>query len=176
MTTNDYLATYETMRRRELLAGRVREPAAPKWGHQAVVTGLIAELGAYVRREGLGKVCVSPIDVVLDREKNLVLQPDIVFVSNERLGIIQGQIWGAPDLAIEVFSRGSVRYDSKTKLQWYREYGVREYWLVSPFRSEIGVVRFGDSRMTRRLFKRGSLLRSTVLPGLRLRVDDAFSW
>ena len=146
MTTDDYLATFETTRRRELLCGHVREPAAPRWGHQSVVTSLIAHLGAYVRRESVGKMCVAPIDVVLDREKHLVLQPDIIFVSNERLGIIRGQVWGAPDLTIEVCSKSSVRYDGRTKLRWYREYGVREYWLVRPTEHTIEVVSFAKPR------------------------------
>ncbi len=174
MTTDDYLATYETMRRRELVRGRVREPAAPRYEHQSVVTGLTAELSVYVRREGLGRVCVSPIDVVLDQKKDLVLQPDIIFVSNERIGIIRGQIWGAPDLTIEVSSKSTLVYDSRIKLTWYRKYGVREYWLVNPRERTIEVVRFAKPRLTRQMFRQDETVQSDVLPGLQLRLGDAF--
>jgi len=37
---------------------------------------------------GSGRVCVSPVDVVLDPGKALVVQPDVVCVSNERLEIV----------------------------------------------------------------------------------------
>lgn len=176
MTTVDYLAQIETMRRRELLHGVVREPPAPRWGHQTIVTGVTAHLSMYVRREGLGKVCVSPIDVILDAERALIVQPDVIFVSTARLGIIRGQVWGAPDLVVEVLSRGTRRYDRTAKLEWYAKYGVRECWLVDPQECRIEVVVFSAEGLERTTFEARDVLRSTVLPGLRLGADDAFSW
>jgi Uma2 family endonuclease len=37
---------------------------------------------------------------------------------------------GRPDLAVEVTSPSSRRYDRVTKLAWYASIGVPEYWLV----------------------------------------------
>ena len=73
ITTGDYLSMMETMRRRELVYGVVREPPAPLYRHQSIVTTLTVRLDQYVRRKRLGRVCVSPIDVVLDQEQALVL-------------------------------------------------------------------------------------------------------
>jgi hypothetical protein len=81
----------------ELVYGVVREPPAPRWGHQAVVTRLVTLLEPYVRAEQLGRLCVSPIDVVLNAERALVVQPDLVFISNERLAIVRERVHGAPD-------------------------------------------------------------------------------
>jgi hypothetical protein len=39
---------------------------------------------------------------------------------------------GRPDLAVEVISESSRRYDRMTKLAWYASIGVTEYWLVDP--------------------------------------------
>ena len=61
---------------------------------------------------GLGRVLVSPVDVVLDEKKALIVQPDIVFISRERIGIVRDRIWGAPDLVIEVLSPGTRRRDA----------------------------------------------------------------
>lgn len=127
---SEYLSGPEDMRRRELVWGYVREPAAPLFGHQSVVTRATVILMLHVREHRLGTVCVSPIDVVLDEPKALIVQPDVLFVSNERAGIVRDQVWGAPDLAVEVASRGTARYDRTTKLGWYRTYGVRECWLL----------------------------------------------
>jgi Uma2 family endonuclease len=70
------------------------------------------------------------MDVVLDTDKALVVQPDIVFVATPHLDRIRDRIWGAPDLVVEVLSRGSARRDRTTKLAWYAQYGVTECWLI----------------------------------------------
>ena len=44
MTVARYLRGAETMKPRELVYGFVREPPAPKYGHQSAVTGLGALL------------------------------------------------------------------------------------------------------------------------------------
>jgi len=87
-TVNSYFSGPEQLRRTELVWGIVREPPAPKYGHQSVVTRTVVLLDHYVREHGSGRVCVSPVDVVLDPGKALVVQPDVVCVSNERLEIV----------------------------------------------------------------------------------------
>jgi Uma2 family endonuclease len=115
-------------------------------------------------------VAVAPLDVVLDEPNGLVLQPDIVFVSADRQRIIRGQIWGAPDLVVEIVSRGTVRYDRGEKLHWYGRYGVRECWIVEPHAAEVEVVSFArpDARGDRRVAVGSSIVRSEVLPRWRL--------
>jgi hypothetical protein len=103
---DDYLSGREEMRRRELVWGVVREPSAPRYGHQAVVTSLAVLLSQHVRNRALGEVCVSPADVVLDREQALIVQPDVFFIAAARMDIVRDQVWGAPDLVVEVASPG----------------------------------------------------------------------
>jgi Uma2 family endonuclease len=43
-----------------------------------------------------------------------------------------GLVSGHPDLAVEVVSTSSTRYDRMTKLAWYASIGVPEYWIVDP--------------------------------------------
>src|SRR5439155_13735254 len=102
LSSFSYLRGPETLRRRELVWGMVREPPAPFYYHQRLVTDLTVLLQQHVRTHNLGQVCVSPVDVVLDQVEALVVQPDVIFVSNDRIGIIRDQIWGAPDLVVEV--------------------------------------------------------------------------
>jgi Uma2 family endonuclease len=120
----------ESLQPMELVYGRVREPPSPRYGHQSVVTHLAALLDQHVRQYDLGKVCVSPMDVVLDDAAALVVQPDIVFVATPHLDRIRERIWGAPDLVVEVLSRGTAKRDRTTKLEWYARYGVTECWCV----------------------------------------------
>lgn len=170
MTTDDYLRDEETSRRRELVWGMVREPPAPLWGHQEVVTRLGARLSEHVLAHDLGRVAVAPIDVVLDADRALILQPDVVFVSTARLHLIRGQVWGAPDLIVEVLSAGTARRDRTVKLGWYARYGVREAWLVDPRRGGIEVVDL--ARGGTHTIASSDRLVSTVLPDIVLVPKD----
>jgi len=159
-----YLSGPEELRRTELVWGVLREPPAPRYGHQSVVTRATVLLDQCVRAAALGRVCVSPIDVVLDEERALVVQPDVLFVSNARAAIIRDQVWGAPDLVVEVLSRATRHRDCTSKLQWYRKYGVREYWLIDPHARTVEVVEFpARGRLRRQSFSGGARVRSVVL-------------
>jgi len=173
-SVDEYLRGYETMRRRELVYGFVREPPAPAYDHQWYLTTLTVLLTSHVRDLGLGQVCVAPVDVVLDKSRALIAQPDLVFIAKDRLDIVNHQIWGAPDLVVEVLSPGTARRDRTVKLGWYQKYGAREYWLVDPITTTIEVIRLKPRSLTRRTYGEGAVLRSGVLRSLRLRVGEVF--
>jgi hypothetical protein len=44
----------------------------------------------------------------------------------------QGLARGHPDLVVGIVSPSSLRYDRVTKLRWYAQLGVPEYWIVDP--------------------------------------------
>ena len=173
-STNEYLAEAETHARRELLFGLLREPPAPFYGHQVIVTRVTVLLDEHVRRERLGAVVVSPVDVILDDHKALILQPDVVFISSERRALADQQINGAPDLAVEVESPGSQHYDRVTKLQMYREYGVREYWLINPLLKSITVIDLGAPKPIKAEYTGDSAVCSRVIPGFATRASAFF--
>jgi Uma2 family endonuclease len=164
LSVTEYFRQPESLRRMELVYGVVREPPAPRYGHQSVVTRLTALLDTHVRQRGLGIVCVSPIDVVLDASAALVVQPDIVFIGNDRLHILRERIWGAPDLAVEVLSPRTASRDRTTKLRWYRRYGVRECWLVDPKEHAVEVCPLAAGGGRRRTYTGDRPIRSRVLP------------
>lgn len=172
ITTNAYFKMPETMRPMELVYGVVREPPAPRYGHQSIVSRLDRLLGAHVAEHKSGDVCVSPVDVVLDREAALVLQPDVIFVSSDRLHIIGDRVWGAPDLVVEVLSPRTARRDRTTKLGWYRHYGVKECWLVDPKERRVDVVdlRTGTSES----FSGKTPIVSHVLPEFAVAAEQCF--
>lgn len=174
MTVKTYLSGEETMRPQELVYGVLREPPAPNYGHQRSVLRLAELLGQHVRAGNLGRVCISPIDVVLDRDRALVVQPDVVFVSNDRMHIIQDRIWGAPDLVVEVLSPGTARRDRTVKLEWYRTYGVRECWLVDLSARQIEILDLSGVPAPPIVCREGEIVRSLVLPNLPLPVADVF--
>jgi Uma2 family endonuclease len=174
VTTDEYLDTEETTRHVELAWGEVHEPA-PNWDHQMCVGRLFARLDAHVRRFGLGHLGVAPIDVILDAPRSLVVQPDILFVAPDRRDIIRTQLWGAPNLVVEVLSPDTRLHDRTEKRQWYGDYGVQELWLVDVRESTVAV---GDPKIPASRFATyiaAQMVRSRVLPRLRLRAAQVFA-
>jgi Uma2 family endonuclease len=175
MTADEYLYdTGETNQPRELTYSILREPPAPFFSHQSIVLRVATLWSGHVGSRALGRVAVAPCDVVLDRERALILQPDVLFVATERLTIIRDQIWGPPDLVAEVLSHGTRHRDRVEKLGWYRQYGVREYWLVDPFTSSVTVFDFTGPEPVARTSIGTGRIRSAVLPDLALSAFDVF--
>ena len=102
ISLDEYFRFPETNRPMELVYGYVREPPAPFGDHQLSVGRVFTMLDAHVRERHLGHVFVSPLDVILDRDAALVVQPDVLFIAKARLKIVRGHVWGAPDLVVEV--------------------------------------------------------------------------
>jgi Uma2 family endonuclease len=165
LTVGEYFTLGERMRPMELVYGVVREPPAPLYGHQSLLTGLTAMLVAHVRTNGLGEVCVSPVDVVLDEAAGLVVQPDILFVARDRLHIVRDRVWGAPDLDVEVLSPGTAHRDRTIKLGWYRQYGVGECWLIDRQSRSVDVIDFRTTPEQCTRFSGEAPMRSAVLTG-----------
>ena len=101
-TYQDYRNAPED-RRYELLDGELVVVPSPRTSHQRVLMELASRMHRFAQEFGLGSVFVSPFDVVLSDTD--VVQPDILFVSNRRAGIItEDNVRGAPDLVIEILS------------------------------------------------------------------------
>ena len=79
MTTAEYLRTPESLVPTELIYGKLRVAESPLPRHQAVVLDLTLALVAYVQERRLGEVWISPLDVILDVERALIVQPDLFF-------------------------------------------------------------------------------------------------
>ena len=177
LTVQDYLnIPEEDENRYELINGELYMAPAPSWEHQKSTINLATLLDNFVSDTGLGEVVASPIDVYLSDED--VFQPDIVFISNERLGIIHSDgIHGAPDLVIEVLSPGTERIDRTLKSERYEMLEVSEYWQANPIAKTILVLRARDGAFERvGLFTEGMTLETPLLPGLRVDVSEVFDF
>ncbi len=113
----------------ELLFGRLYLTGSPTLWHQIVASYLWRHLEGIAEPAG-GLASIAPLDVAL--ADHSVVQPDVIYVSAERLGILRQRIEGAPDLLVEVLSPGSSRRDRGEKLSLYAQTGIREYWIVDP--------------------------------------------
>jgi len=140
LTYRDYAALPNDGRRYEIHDGELSVTPAPGRTHQHVVLRLGAALDAHVFANSLGEVYIAPFDVIL--AETTIVQPDIVFVANERLAIFTERgAEGAPSLAIEVLSPSTAHIDRSTKLQLYVRSAVPYSWIVDPERRRIEVYR-----------------------------------
>ena len=173
LTYADYAKTPDD-ERYELLNGELVMSPSPKEIHQHISGSLYLKLGAFVRERSLGKVYFAPFDVVLSDTD--VVQPDLLFVSNERADIITpANVQGAPDLVVEILSPATAERDRTLKLDLYAQYGVKEYWIVDPDAGAITVLLRGESRFeVAGIYGEGQTLRSPTLTGFTIDLDAIF--
>ena len=175
-TYEDYLRLTDG-KRYEIINGRLEEMPAPTPWHQDISRNLEFLMWNFVREKKLGKVYDAPIDVVL--EDRYVLQPDIIFISKERLGIIgEKAIMGPPDLVVEIISSATVRRDTIVKKGIYERFGVKEYWIVYPEEKAVEVWSLNDKGKYE-LFNvaegEGKVI-SKVLEGLEIDLKEVFKF
>lgn len=132
----DYL-TWTVDEMIELIKGRVfKMNAAPKRLHQKISLQVAAELYQFLK----GKTCQvyeAPFDVRLparstrNEDIHTVVQPDICVIC-DREKLDEAGCIGAPDLIVEILSKGNNKKELKYKYEVYEESGVKEYWIIHP--------------------------------------------
>jgi len=162
-------------KRYELIDGEVFVSPSPSEKHQRASGRLFLSMGGHVVRHDLGRVYYAPFDVVFGEKT--ALQPDLLFVSKARLGIIGPEyIIGAPDLVVEILSPSRPAYDRVTKLEQYALYGVAEYWIVDPMAESVEIyVLAGRKYELKGLFTGSQVLSTALLPSWELAVSSLFS-
>jgi Uma2 family endonuclease len=179
MTAQQYLALGEPpdgRPRTELIDGEV-VVSEPLPLHAYVRDDVALALHDWSRAApGRGRA-VSPLDVQLD-ERN-VFVPDILWYAEGRAPARDaGRPSPMPDLAIEVRSPSTWRYDIGAKKGGYEAYGLPELWLVDTAAEAVLVFRRSDP--SARVFdvalelERDGELRSSLLPGFALAVAKLF--
>lgn len=172
LTYDDYVLIPEDGRRHEILDGEHYVTASPFYSHQRVSGRLHGSIEPFVYGRKLGVVLAAPMDVVLSPHD--VVQPDLLFISNERLGIItQKNIQGTPDLVVEILSDATRRQDEGVKLDAYDRFGVREYWILDPARRSARIYRRIGGRL-RLGADTGDALTTPLLPGLEIPLNTIF--
>ena len=174
LTYEDYRNTPDD-ERYELINGELIMSPSPRWAHQEADMEIGSILHTFVKRHNLGVVCSAPFDVVLSDTD--VVQPDLLFVSRERLHIItENNIQGAPDLAVEILSPSTSARDRGYKRDLYAKHGVKEYWQVDTDAKRITVLSLnaaGDYDVVA-VYGVGQTLTSPLLPGFALNLDEIF--
>ena len=173
LTYADYAKTPED-ERWELIDGELIMPPSPKEAHQSVQVDLGAPMHLFARKKDLGRVYFAPFDVKLSDTDTL--QPDLLFVSKERLHIItEDNVQGAPDLVVEIRSPSTARQDWTVKREIYARHGVKEYWLVDPEAATVSVLLLDSGKLkVVGVYGEKDTLTSTTLEGFTIALADIF--
>ena len=172
-TYEDYVLLPED-RRYEVIDGELYLTPAPTPYHQIVKGRIERLLQDHVEGAKLGMVLDAPCDVVLSQFD--VLQPDIFFISSERLAIIgERYISEGPELVIEVLSPGTRKRDRVWKAKRYAHFGVREMWIADPDKRTIEVFVNEEGFRRSALYAGEDVLLSPLLPGLEIALARVFS-
>jgi len=177
-TYEDYKTlSASTDERHELIDGDLYMVPAPTVAHQVISKNIALRLEQHVGITACGRMLYAPLDVVLgEGDERSVVQPDILFISNERAGIVtEDEIIGAPDLVVEILSPGTAKRDQGLKKALYARSLVREYWIVDPRLKSIEVFSLGPRGYREPAgYEIGDRLVSMVVPGFEVALNDVF--
>ena len=172
-TVEDYLRLPEGTRA-ELIEGQILMLPSPRVRHQRIVGRIYRLLDEFVRRHRLGEVFVSPFDVHLPTAD--IVQPDVIYVPDEKNGIVEDWIRGTPDLLIEVLSPESPERDRIVKRDVYARARVPEYWIVDPDLRAIEVLALAGRKYEPfGYFRAPGEVSSKVLPRFAASLDEIFA-
>ena len=168
----------------ELIKGHIFKMEVPLTNHQGLSGNLVVLIKNYLKGKSY-KVYTAPFDVRLpkplshrksDKDIETVVQPDICVVCDlskiDRRGCI-----GAPDLIVEILSKGTASKDVKVKFEVYEESGVKEYWIVSLSERFVNVFRLSEQGKyvpDNRPYVSSDNIRVGIFPDFSILVDDIF--
>ena len=141
--------------------------------HQIISLRLAAALLSYSQAGNLGWILHAPRPLLLSRQE---IQPDIVFISRERRGIIgPSSLYGAPDLVADVVPPRLNERGFRHKKRLYQSFSIKEYWIADPSTATIQVLLWSEAGyLSAGRFGKSDRLSSPLLPSLNLRISNVF--
>lgn len=175
LTAEQYLAL-PLDRHTQLIDGKIIVNA-PRARHQRACANLYAALRGWARAaHGRGEAWL-PLDVGLD-DRN-VYAPDVLWLDADHpVDLDATHLTRAPQLAVEVRSPSTWRFDIGRKREIYEAAGLGELWLVDTASETVLVYRRSSPAAGFDIaleLARGEVLASRQLPGFVLAVSDVFA-
>ncbi|MBN2663703.1 MAG: Uma2 family endonuclease [Bacteroidales bacterium] len=168
----------------EIIKGKIwKMSPAPKTGHQRISFKLS---GIFYNNTNL-KSCdafAAPFDVRLYNKKKSskankdifsVVQPDLCIICDkekiDELGCL-----GAPDLIVEILSRGNSKKEMRVKYDLYEESGVREYWIADPEHQTVHVFALDvdEKYQLSKIYLREDVLQSVIFKDMKIDLQEVF--
>lgn len=157
--------------RAEVFDGQIYYMASPSQDHQTISTELTTILNSYIRNsKGNCKVFHAPFDVKLSDTPLTIVQPDLMVICDKDK--LDGKRCnGAPDFIIEIVSPSNPADDYIRKLYYYKNAGVREYWIVDPRRKTV-TINYFDGNMLNIQYSFDSTLKVNIYDDLYINFSE----
>lgn len=173
MTADDLLRLYGKGVKGELIRGVLHETMPAGLRHGKIAIRLGGRIDAHVEPASLGHVFGSDAGVLLETDPDTVREPDIAYVSAERLPLdaeIDGYCPVPPDLVVEIKSPTDSEREVDDKATMWLDFGVRMALVVNP---ETGTIRVRQPNLpTVELTTDDTLDGGDVLPGFSCAVRE----
>ena len=130
----------------EIIGGeKIMAPAA-SLTHSNIIGRLYLFIGNHLMANKSGYV--YPDDVDVHFSDGSIYKPDLVVVlkSNEKILAGRKNIYGAPDMVVEVLSHSTRKKDLTVKKDTYEAQGVKEYWIIDPRAKSVTVYLLRDGK------------------------------
>ena len=175
LTAEDLLRINSQGVKGELIRGVLHETVSVGAEHSFIGIRLGGEFDRHARRHRLGRVGGTDGGVLIERNPDTVREPDIFFVSAERLPLnvrVQGYLEVVPELVVEIVSPSDSAQDVEEKIAMWLDLGVSMALAVRPAERAVAVHRPGAPILT---LTGGDVLDCCdVLPGFSLPLSEIF--
>ena len=159
----------------ELIDGVLHETVPEGKRHARIAARVITGLNNFVIPRRVGQVGGTDGGVLIHRDPDTVREPDVYFVSTERLhpdDQSDGYLEVVPELVVEIVSPSDSDQDVRDKTAMWLGHGVSVVLEVRPETGAIAVHRPGVSAVT--LTGEDVLEVDDVLPGFNLPLSEIF--
>ena len=175
LTAEDLLRLNSQGVKGELVEGVLKEKVSAGVEHSFIGIRIGGELDRHARLHRLGRVGGTDGGVLIERDPDTVREPDIFFVSAERLPLterVQGYLEVMPELVVEIVSPSDSESDVREKIAMWLDHGVSVALEIRPATRSIAVHRPGVPTVT--LTGDDALDGGEVLPGFSLPLSEIF--
>ena len=160
----------------ELIDGELVEMSPSAEESSNISATMTILIGQFVRAHRLGRMYTPEGGFVLFPDRDIVRAPDVAFVRAERApqGMARKHFARlAPDLVVEVLSPSDRAGDVLSKIEMYRDAGVRLIWVVDPEPRTVTVLATNQPVLV--IKSDGVLDGGDVLPGFSVAVAEIFA-
>ena len=175
LTADDLLALYGKGVKGELIRGVFCETGSAGIEHGEIAGNFSGELRAFVKPRRLGRIVVSDSGIRLERNPDTVREPDVAFISADRLPLdlrVPGYSEVVPDLVVEIASPSNSRREVNDKSLMWLHFGVPLVWAAYPDTRTVDIYRPGAPVAA--IGDGGVLDGAPALPGFLLPVRNVF--
>ena len=174
-TYADYLK-FDDDKRREIIDGVIYLMSSPSDEHQRIQERLSRISGTYLSNHKC-QVRTAVFDVRLnpcsENSDKIIVQPDVMIICDEKKLENGKRCDGAPEVVFEILSETNQENDLVKKKKVYREFGVKEYFVVNPMIEEVIEYKFIEKSEEIIYTKMEEIIHIKEI-GFKIRLSDIF--